>query len=66
MKIVKGEREMDLNERLKYYEIIEVNRRIEKRGIADNNILYNKQERLTFRFPFFFFYCFFNTLSICL
>uniref|UniRef100_A0A915PKI1 Peptidase M12B domain-containing protein n=1 Tax=Setaria digitata TaxID=48799 RepID=A0A915PKI1_9BILA len=40
---------MDLNERLKYYEIIKVNRRIEKRGIFTNNLLYNKQERLTFR-----------------
>ncbi|KAK6113548.1 Metallo-peptidase M12 family protein [Brugia pahangi] len=40
---------MNLNERLKYYEIIEINRRIEKRGIVDNNISYNKQQRLTFR-----------------
>ncbi|CAG9531237.1 unnamed protein product [Cercopithifilaria johnstoni] len=49
MNMVKGEKETDLNERLKYYEIIEVNRRIEKRGIVDNSVLYNKQERLTFR-----------------
>ncbi|VDM99506.1 unnamed protein product, partial [Onchocerca ochengi] len=45
---ISGKSEMNLNERLKYYEIIKVNRRIEKRGIVDNNVLYNKQERLTF------------------
>lgn len=55
MKIVEGEGETDLNERLKYYEIIEVNRRIEKRGVVDNSVLYNKQERLTFRSILFFF-----------
>uniref|UniRef100_A0A0R3RQS1 ADAM 17-like protease n=1 Tax=Elaeophora elaphi TaxID=1147741 RepID=A0A0R3RQS1_9BILA len=47
--MIKGEGETDLNERLKYYEIIKVNRRIEKRGIVDSSILYNKQERLIFR-----------------
>nr|CDQ03622.1 Bm1210, isoform c [Brugia malayi] len=44
-----SDKKINLNERLKYYEIIEINRRIEKRGIVDNNISYNKQQRLTFR-----------------
>ncbi|VDN07423.1 unnamed protein product [Thelazia callipaeda] len=39
----------DLSNRLKYYEIIKINRRLEKRGIVDINVPYNKQERLIFR-----------------
>ncbi|KAM3727579.1 ADAM 17-like protease [Dirofilaria immitis] len=46
---IDGRMETNLNEKLRYYEIIEVNRRIEKRGIVDNNVLYNKQQRLIFR-----------------